>query len=44
MEACDELDKEEELDKDDEEANLALMSLTSSNIKFDSDFGSYSEE
>ena len=44
MVAWDEFDKEEESYKDDEEANLTLMDLTSSDTKSESYSGSDSEE
>lgn len=36
METWDELDNEDNSDKDEEEANLALMALTSSDMEFES--------
>ena len=44
METWDKLVKEEETEKDDEEANLALIALTSSDTKSDSDSCSDSDE
>ncbi|KAI5427368.1 hypothetical protein KIW84_032694 [Lathyrus oleraceus] len=44
METCDELDNEEDFEKDEEHANLALMALTSYGEEFDSDSSSKSEE
>lgn len=44
MAIWDELDKEDELEKDEEEANLSLMALTSSDTEPDSDSSLYYEE
>lgn len=44
MATWDELETEEEFDKDEEKANLALMALTSSNTKSYSNSGSDYEE
>ncbi|KAI5420963.1 hypothetical protein KIW84_044710 [Lathyrus oleraceus] len=41
---CDELDNEEDSEKDEEQANLALMALISSKAESDSYSGSESEE
>lgn len=44
METWDELDNEENSENDEQQANLTLMALTSSEAESDSDSGSNSEE
>ncbi|KAI5410339.1 hypothetical protein KIW84_055729 [Lathyrus oleraceus] len=44
MATWDELDNEEDANKDEEQANLGLMALTSSETESESDFGFESEE